>query len=292
MKKKINRSLCVLLFTGLTMQAFSQRLFVHVDGGAINYGGDLQSKVFTLDQSNSFLGGGLYYKISDHFALEGSFGFGKLAASDAKTKSETYRRNLSFYSNITEGSLMVHANLKDVPGSGKFTPYITTGIAVYHFNPYAYALSSEKVYLQPLGTEGQGLPQYPDRKLYSLTQLAIPFGGGLKYAITDNIIVGAEISFRKLFTDYIDDVSSDRYVDTGLLRIARGPLTAKMSYRSDELSNPLDFTNALRRGNPDRNDAYYTILLKLYITLGGNSGGGNVGEFKRMRRQSSCPPKL
>ena len=277
----------------LLLQPFcsqSQNLSIHVDGGAVNYGGDLQSQLFTLQQANSFFGGGLHYRLSGHFSLEGTFAAGKLAATDAKTKVESVRRNLSFYTNITEGSLVLHANLKDVPGSARLTPYILAGVAFFHYNPYTY-YQGQKVYLQPLGTEGQGLSQFPDRKLYSLTQFAIPFGGGLKYAVNDRIMIGGEIAFRKLFTDYLDDVSSKRYVDTGLLRATRGPLSAKMSFRSDETSNPLNFNGTIQRGNPERKDVYYTILLKLYISLGGNNDGNNA-ESKRLRRQSSCPPKI
>lgn len=290
MYKSVVRICIIFPLLAQTFNAKCQRLFVHLDGGAVNYGGDLQSQLFTLQQANSFFGGGLYYKISGAFALEGTFSAGKLAATDAKTKVASTRRNLSFYSGLTEGSLVLHANLRDVPGNARLTPYMHAGIAVYHYNPYTY-YQGQKVYLQPLGTEGQGLSQFPDRKIYSLTQLAIPFGGGLKFAVTDKIMIGGEITFRKLFTDYLDDASSRRYVDTGLLRTARGPLSAKMSFRSDETANPLTFNSNIQRGNPDRKDVYYTILLKLYITFGGN-GGGNGAEAKRLRRQSSCPPKL
>ena len=59
--------------------------------------------------------------------------------------------------------------LKYIPGSMKYrwTPYVTGGAAVFTFNPKA-EYNGEWVALQPLGTEGQGLPQYPDRKKYSL----------------------------------------------------------------------------------------------------------------------------
>src|SRR5204863_6605838 len=140
----------------------------------------------------------------------------------------------------------------------KFTPYITTGVAVFHYNPYAYTLSGAKVYLRPLRTEGEGLPQYRDRKLYKLNEIAIPFGVGLTYAISDNFMVGAELNFRKTFTDYIDDVSSQRYADTAILRALKGDLSAKMSFRSDETSDPYTFSDRITRGNPNKKDAYYS----------------------------------
>jgi opacity protein-like surface antigen len=290
--RKLIAALISMLLIGKVQ---AQRLYIHLDGGAVNYGGDLQDKLFTLEQANSLFGGGLHYKISNIISLEANFSAGKLAANDSKNDRMSFkRRNLSFYSNIAEGSVMLHANLKDVPGNAKFTPYVSAGLAIFHYNPYAYTVTGQKAYLQPLGTEGQGLPQYPDRKTYALTQLAIPFGGGLKYAITDHFMIGAELIFRKLFTDHLDDVSSLRYADTALLRATRGGLAAIMSFRSDETDNPVDFFNAnIQRGNPARNDTYYAVILKLYIGLDALFGSWSNSNFsKRMRQQSNCPPKV
>jgi opacity protein-like surface antigen len=293
MQTLFGKLMIVIITVLLVGKAQAQRLYFHLDGGAVNYGGDLQDKLFTLEQANSIFGGGLHYKVSNIISLEATFSAGKLAASDAKNERKGFlRRNLSFYSSIAEGSLMLHANLRNVPGNAKFTPYVAAGFAVFHYKPYAYTVTGQKVYLQPLGTEGQGLPQYPDRKPYTLTQLAIPFGGGLKYAITDNFMIAAELSFRKLFTDYIDDVSSLTYADTALLRVARGELAAKMSFRSDETDDPLNFNAPIQRGNPARNDAYYSAVFKLYVGLDALFGSNNKGFSKRMRQQSNCPPKV
>lgn len=292
MDKILKWFLLIILICTIAEQAKSQRLYVHIDGGAINYGGDLQDKLFTLNQANSLFGAGLYYKLSTHIGIEGSLVTGKLAASDAKSNTESYRRNLSFYSNITEASLLIRGNLWDVPGNKKLTPYITGGIAFFHFNPYAYTLAGAKTYLRPLRTEGQGLPQYPDREIYKLNQFAIPFGGGLTYALSDNFMIGAEVNFRKTFTDYIDDVSSQLYADTAILRAARGDLAAKMSFRSDETENPLTFNDRISRGNPHKKDVYYTCVIKLYISLDNLFASGGNGDTKTIRRQTGCPKKV
>ncbi len=95
-------------------------------------------------------------------------------------------------------------------------------------------MAVNRVYLKPLSTEGEGLPGYPDRKPYSLTQLAIPFGGGVKFAITNDWHIGLEVGLRKLFTDYLDDVSST-YADPNDLLTAKGQLAVDLSYRGDEV---------------------------------------------------------
>jgi Outer membrane protein beta-barrel domain len=273
-------------------EVYAQKFSVYVGGGMINYGGDLQSHVFTFDQSNSAFSAGVSYKLSNYFSLGASLLTGKLAASDAKTNQENYRRNLSFYTHITEENLTLQANLKNVPGEFKFTPYAFAGIGFFHFDPYAFDTFGNKVYLQPLRTEGEGLPEYPGRQPYKLTQFTIPFGGGITYAITDKILISGEVGFRKLFTDYLDDVSSLYYADTAILRREVGDLSAKMSFRSDETNNPLPFSDKLQRANPDKKDIYYTALIKLTFYFG-SSGNSAAGWYSRKaKKQCGCPGKV
>jgi opacity protein-like surface antigen len=274
----------------ITSTLHAQKLFFNVAGGMINYGGDLQNASFTFNQSNSALSAGVAYKLANNFFVSAAITGGKLAASDAKSNPERYRRNLSFYTNLTEGSLRLEAQLKDVPGTFKFTPYAFAGVAVFHFNPYTY-YQGEKIYLKPLKTEAEGLQEYPNRKLYKLTQFAIPFGGGLSYAVSNSIILSAEVGFRKLFTDYLDDVSSDTYVDTAILRSRVGDLSAKLSFRGDELSDPTTFNTKLQRGNPNRRDVYYTCLIKFSFSLD-NLGSSGGWYSKKAKRQCGCPGKV
>ena len=68
-------------------------------------------------------------------------------------------------------------------GKYYFSPYVFTGISMFSFNPQAKH-GDTWFELQPLGTEGQGTIAYPDKKKYSLTQLCIPFGTGIKYDLS------------------------------------------------------------------------------------------------------------
>jgi hypothetical protein len=104
-----------------------------------------------------------------------------------------------------------------------------------------------------LRTEGQGLPDFPERKEYKLTQLCIPFGIGARFRVSDQFSIGAEIGFRKLFTDYLDDVSNT-YVDPIKLSQASGPKAIEISYRGDEVGshyNPYPPHGTIR-GNPKK----------------------------------------
>jgi hypothetical protein len=73
----------------------------------------------------------------------------------------------------------------------------------------------------------------------------------------------------------------------------RGDLSAKMSFRSDETSDPYTFSDRITRGNPDKKDAYYSCVIKLYISLDNLfSSSSNSSEAKRNRKQMDCPKKV
>ena len=71
-------------------------------------------------------------------------------------------------------SLLIQANLNNVPDVNRFTPLCFYGIAYFHFDPLCLYAAGDKVYLQPLHTEGQALCSTRPEKPYTLNQLAIP----------------------------------------------------------------------------------------------------------------------
>ena len=80
--------------------------------------------------------------------------------------------------------------------------------------------------LQPLHTEGQGLPGGP--KQYKRVSISLPVGVALHVILNKYWSVGMELNYRKTFTDYIDDVSTT-YYDKAALEAAYGPTSALMS---------------------------------------------------------------
>ncbi|MBS1947496.1 MAG: outer membrane beta-barrel protein [Bacteroidetes bacterium] len=275
--------LLVLVFPNMVFAQWHLNLF----GGISNYSGDLQGKVFTMDQSNAGFGIGLQYDFTPHVSALSGVYYGKVGASDKFNKPILQQRNLSFQTQIFEWNLMGEYNLFDLSVK-RFTPYGFAGIAVFHFNPYAYDTLGNKVYLRPLSTEGEGLAAYPDRKPYSLFQFAIPFGAGIKIRITDNVVLAYEVSFRKLFTDYLDDVST-KYVDSATLAQAKGPLAIEMSYRGNEVKggNPNYPAAGTVRGNPKNKDWYYFTGIRVSIGLDNMIN-------KRMNKKGiiDCPKKV
>jgi hypothetical protein len=199
-------------------------------------------------------------------------------------------RNLSFSSDIKEAYLVLDYAPLDLT-TYRFTPFAYGGAVVFHFDPYTLDGNKERVYLQPLGTEGQGLAAYPDRKPYKLTQPALSFGGGFRFVVNDNLHLSLEASQRKSFTDYIDDVSKS-YVDKDKLMLARGPKAVELAYRGDELPNGLPYPpDGDQRGTPTEMDWYYFVGLSAEVKLNAVSHLFRSGNRTAKRHASSqrCP---
>ena len=267
--------------------AFSQNLHLDVFGGIATYQGDLQNKRFTLEQSNPAVGIGLSYDLSPKFSIRSGFTYGKVEGDDKKNTSTKGNeiRNLNFKTTITEFHSGLEYNFFNLEGTG-ITPYVFAGIAVYHFNPYTKDTAGNKVYLRPLSTEGEGLAAYPDRKEYKLTQLSIPFGGGLKLNLSETLQIGLEVGLRKLFTDYLDDVSTT-YVDQTKLFNAKGSKAVKLAYRGDEY-NPSNIYPAenTQRGNAKRKDLYYFSGIRISKLLRGET------RISRGKSKTGCPGRV
>jgi hypothetical protein len=199
------------------------------------------------------------------------------------------QRNLNFTSRLWEGYAAVEfypsvflEQYEDL--KGKFRPYGIIGVGVYHFNPKTKDNKGNTVALQPLHTEGQGFAEYPDRKEYKLTQAEIPMGFGFKYYLKENMFIGLEVLHRKLFTDYVDDVSTN-YIDPiyfdKYLSPADAALAKQLNYRGtySSVTRPSDAVGA-QRGDPKENDAFFSTILRL---------GWRLREMSGAERQMRCP---
>jgi hypothetical protein len=273
------------LFAGALIFIFTfSNAQVHLGlfGGIGNYQGDLINSAYVGKLTRVAAGITGEYEINSHLSLRAGLSFAQVAGDDEfNTKDYLKLRNLSFESNIVELSLVAQYYTFSFDNK-RWSPYVFGGIAVYHFNPYILTVDDEKIFLRPLSTEGQGLTGY-DTKPYSLTQFALPFGLGAKYAINDNIRIGAEVGLRKLFTDYLDDVSTN-YADENDLRTQRGDLSVTLAYRGDEVpgGNPAYPLKGAQRGGADQKDWYYLTGLTLSFRLGEGGGGlfgGGKGKY-------------
>jgi len=246
---------------------------------------------------------GAYYAMypTQWLGFRGSINYGSISGSDGDITNhggwEEYRkeRNLDFRSKILEGTIMaefyptvfLEEDAEDV--AGRLRPYGVLGLGLFHFNPQgSYRSPNGDTYwvdLRPLHTEGEGFPEYPDRKEYSLTQLNIPMGFGIKYFFSENVNISFEIIHRKTFTDYIDDVSTN-FVDPSLftkyLSPSQAVIATAMANKSPLRGLGEGFDPGGKRGNPGNKDSYFTAGFKIGFRIGG-------GKQERWRNSTHCP---
>lgn len=209
------------------------------------------------------------YNLKDYLSLKAGLYFGNVSGTDANAESQALReRNLSFESQIVEFHITPEYNIHSftLPSSHVITPFIYLGISGFYFNPkteYQGAL----VELQPLSTEGQGLPGFDPQ--YSRYAFAIPLGLGFKLALSNTTTIALEMGMRYSFTDYLDDVGG-LYPDPILLEESYGSLSAALSNRTPEFTGlPIEIEDATgrRRGNPETNDWFYFAGVTISLNL-------------------------
>ncbi len=166
----------------------SQRSEVGFGLGTFNYTGDLvRSYNFAFSQPAATL----FYRanISKVVSFRASLTAGKLSASDKSAPIDAFavKRNASFDIFLSEISGVYEYHFldwRDARHKLRFTPYLFAGLALFDIS---------------------GVPNKTAE--YSNVQMAIPFGGGVKYVLNPKYYLSLEFGVRKTFFDYLDNVS-------------------------------------------------------------------------------------
>jgi len=260
------RFLCsVIVFITLTtelVQAQSfyalrrpRNLIVHGGIGTSHYKGDLQDPK-SLDKTRYNLLVGAEYFVFPRISARAELTYFRLAGDDAVSEDPERRdRNLSFFSNNIELTTVATVNL--LPTTAKFYQrplfniYGFGGFGVIFTNPKTERDNGEKVALQPVRTEGV---------FYSRFQPVILGGAGIKYMYNPFVNIILEVGYRLSFTDHLDDVAAERYFgDPRADYTLTDPLAIELNKRA---TGP-----ASVRGNPDNNDGYMLINVKVQYYL-------------------------
>ncbi len=284
MKKWLLGYLLICFSVATQAQSFKPSTELGVFMGTSYYIGDLNENHFELAQPAL----GLIYRnnLNRRFTLKASAWSGELRGNDKLNNVDTAKinRNLHFRSPIMELSGQIEFNFFEYEtGNNRypFSPFIFTGISFFKHNPQArrydtenpfdrdgYGTNNEWVELQPLGTEGQNSAHYPQKDPYTLTQIAIPLGVGIKWSLGEKFSLVAEYGMRKTFTDYLDDVGGT-YADPQYLAM-EDMIAAQLSDRTIALqdfltNNPTaDITvwsqnTDKQRANPNGWNDWYTF---------------------------------
>lgn len=284
--KKITLTFSLLLMTMITFaQSFyavrGQRSLVLTGGtGVSTYYGELANPGDYL-KANLNLNVGLQYHLSSRISSRIELNWFMLEGDDAKATPESGRiqRGLSFQSSNFEISAVGMVNLFAYSGRfnrrPNFNAYGFMGVGLLYFNPKGKdPVTGQMVSLQPLKTEGVS---------YSNVTFAIPYGLGGKVKITPQLDLAVEIGWRKLFTDYLDDVSTTYQGDAAFTDLVAQRLSDKRTTAEKGTAGGI-------RGNPKNDDSYMLLNAKFeyYLpTFGKNSYARKRSSvrYKRSRRR-------
>jgi len=275
--KRFNHRIILLLIVTFTFsfstkaQQFKPNTEIGILLGTSYYLGDLNTTHF--NQPLPAAGLIIRKNIDKRFAYKAEVMYLNIK-SDERNSEDTIAKNrgLHFRSPIYELSGQVEFNfLPYDPGNPLYTwtPYVYSGISIFHFNPQAEDSIGSWVDLQELGTEGQGTTtlfneETETRDKYSLIQYSIAMGGGFKIAVNPSFNIILEYGVRKTFTDYLDDVSTT-YPGGGLR-----DMTSEAIYMSDPQGTHILDEG---RGDPEKKDWYSFAGITLSFKLNNNTKG-------------------
>lgn len=182
---------------------------------------------------------GIYYRIEGSDALSGNI---KRLPRNLSFRSDNYELSLLGNFEFLNYNSFRYITRKEFP----ISLFSFIGIGITTNNPKTF-YKGEWYQLRPLMTE---------QTQYSPVAVIVPFGIGVGYRFTDKITGSLNIGYRYTFTDYLDDVSTN-YKDPTTFT---NPISQELNYRGDEV--PYGRKGSIR-GNPDSNDGYLIIGLKV-----------------------------
>ena len=180
--------------------------------GVSYYMGDLNPTIpFAMPDLQ--YGGVVRYNHNNRWTFRFDYSRVKVKADDTKLNWRP-ERGLNFVSKINDFSLVAEFNfLEYYTGNPKknVSPYLFGGISVFQYTAYAM-VGDVLVDLSDYATEG---PEDPEAKWYdkmfgktSPVGVSIPFGFGVKFALSRHMAGTVEWRMQKTFTDYLDDVAT------------------------------------------------------------------------------------
>ena len=246
----------LLIFISFNLQAQTWEL--GLGGGGAAYMGD-------LNQTNpvKFSGGAgsafVKRNFNEYLSARLTYTYGSISAADSTSKDAlTRQRNLSFTDHLSEISFIGEFNFMSyIPGvtHNRYTPFLYLGVASVRYNPTAIYRGT-KYDLRSIETEGENKP-YPN------TAIAIPYGVGIKYNITGNWNLIADIGYRQPNTDYLDDVSGT-YPDPSKLK---SDVARILSDPSGEKTGSYVGTPGSQRGDFRPHDTYMFAQFSISYTF-------------------------
>lgn len=242
--------------------------------GTANYKGDLADP-HSLNKTRLNILIGAEYLFFPRISGRVEFTYFSLSGDDAASENDERKdRNLSFFSNNFELTAVGTVSLFPIGQRFYQRPLLNLygfgGVGLLYTNPKTERDNGEKVALQPIETEGVK---------YSRYQPVILGGLGIKLKVNPFINLALEAGYRLSFTDYLDDVSSERYYDhPDAGYTLTDPLAIELNRRA--------VGPALIRGNPENNDGYLLMNLKVQYYLPYEAFGASQRKLYNKKRKA------
>lgn len=230
-------SKCIVVCISMSSQLYAQtkqpKYEVGAGAGVFVYQGDLAPSRFgswkTIRPGLVLHGSRL---LNRTMALRLQLSIASLHGDDAKYNNPAYRkqRNFNFRTSLIELSpQFVWSPLGWSDAGKQLSPYVFGGAALSLVRIRRDASAFNAVYFE---AEPELFPQLVTDLSTRTPRLmpAVPVGAGMRYSISPTLVLNAEVSYRFLFTDYLDGFS--------------------------------------RAANPDRKDHYYNISVGLIYRFG------------------------
>ncbi len=158
--------------------------------GTFNYTGDLV-RFYNPTLSQPAITVFYRHNISTVVSFRAGLTGGKLKGNDRAHPIDAFatQRGYSFNITLIEGSTIFEYHFLDWRDSKRklrFTPYLMSGLVMFGMS---------------------GIPTKNGE--YSNVQIGIPIGGGVKYVLNPKWYVAFELSSRRTFFDYLDNISDN-----------------------------------------------------------------------------------
>ncbi len=183
--------LFILIIFQINVFAQKKSHEIGIFAGTVYYTGELNNGIPFYSPSLAY--GVLYrYDINKRYALKFSGTFGSVKGDDALSANAYQQwRGHSFSTFISDFSAMFEFSFLPFQAASLheyYSFYITAGLGAFYMDSPA------------------AIPIHP----------TLPFGIGFKYGVSKRIVISGEWTYRKTFTDYIDQIPPDEYVQGAL----------------------------------------------------------------------------
>lgn len=207
-----------------------------------------------LESTRYMIGGAIHLNPNNKHSAAFHLNHLLLYANDRYSKNESRRfRNLNVATRVFEANTIVYKRLyHETNRDYQSLIKIGTGCGLFWFNPTAN-YDGKRYSLAQLNTEGQNFR--PELKDYAQFSVSVPIYLTFNKSYYNGYSFGVELGVRKLFTDYIDDVSTT-YAGFNELQENNGTLSANIA--DANLSNT-PYTTGTKRGNENNNDSYFHL---------------------------------